>query len=192
MKEKDFKNVRWGDIYYCKLGNTEGSVQSGTRPVIVVQTNQLNANSPTVVVAAITAVRKKTAMNTHIEIGTDCGLKEPSMIMLEQLRTVDKAAQLENFVGRITDPDKISEIKRGLKYAVGIPVKPKRERKGIVLCLCPRCRSEFQAVSENIVKRVDHFQAEKEPCDKCQVGYGYDYMIFKKYRHNDKGGYIDV
>ena len=132
MKEKELKNVRWGDIYYCNLGVTNGSVQSGMRPVLVVQTNRLNESSPTVVVAAITAVKKKTAMNTHIELNTDCGLKEPSMVMLEQLRTVDKATELDNFVGRITDADKISEIKRGLKFAVGIPVKPKTERKGIV------------------------------------------------------------
>ena len=100
MKEKEFKNVRWGDIYYCDLGVTNGSVQSGMRPVLVVQTNRLNESSPTVVVAAITAVKKKTAMNTHIELNTDCGLKEPSMVMLEQLRTVDKATELDNFVGK--------------------------------------------------------------------------------------------
>ena len=114
------------------------------------------------------------------------------MVMLEQLRTVDKATELDNFVGRITDADKISEIKRGLKFAVGIPVKPKTERKGIVLSLCPRCRSEFQSIPENIVKRLDPFQADKEVCDKCQVGYGYDYMIFKKNHHHAKGGVDNV
>lgn len=94
-------------------------------------------------------------------INTDCGLKEPSMVMLEQLRTVDKATELDNFVGRITDADKISEIKRGLKFAVGIPVKPKTERKGIVLSLCPRCRSEFQSIPENIVKDLTPFRQIK-------------------------------
>ena len=192
MKKVDFKNVRWGDIYYCNLGVTNGSVQSGVRPVLVVQTNRLNANSPTVVVAAITAVKKKTDMNTHVELNTDCGLKEPSMVMLEQLRTVDKDIELDNFVGRLTDDDKINEIKRGLKFAVGIPVKPKGERKGIALSLCPHCRSEFQSVPENIVKRLDPFQVEKELCDKCQVRYGYDYMIFKKNHHRSKGGVENV
>lgn len=188
MKEKDFKDIRWGDIYYCDLGVTNGSVQSGIRPVLVIQTNRLNENSPTVVVAAITAVKKKTTMNTHIELDTDCGLKEPSMVMLEQLRTVDKASELDNFVGRITDSSKIKEIRRGLKFAVGIPIEPKNERKGVVLSLCPRCRSEFQSIPENIVKRLDPFQSEKEVCDKCQVGYGYEYMIFKKHRRNGSGG----
>lgn len=79
MKENELKNVRWGDIYYCDLGVTNGSVQSGNRPVLVVQTNRLNEKSPTVVVAAITAIKKKTAMNTHIELDTDCGLKAPSI-----------------------------------------------------------------------------------------------------------------
>ena len=59
-----------------------------------------------------------------VDTDINCGLKEPSMVMLEQLRTVDKATELDNFVGRITDADKISEIKRGLKFSVGIPVKP--------------------------------------------------------------------
>lgn len=191
MREKAIRNVRWGDIYYCNLGETKGSVQSGKRPVLVVQTNCLNESSPTVVVASITAKRKKTSMNTHVELGTDCGLKEPSMVMLEQLRTVDKITELDNYVGRITDEKKMNEIKRGLKFEMGIPVKPRRERKGIVLCLCPRCRSEFQSISENIVKRMDPFQAEKEVCDKCQVGYGYDYLIFKKYHHT-RGGDANV
>lgn len=73
-----------------------------------------------------------------------------------------------------------------------LPVKPKTERKGIVLSLCPRCRSEFQSIPENIVKRLDPFQADKEMCDKCQVGYGYDYMIFKKNHHHAKGGVDNV
>lgn len=56
------------------------------------------------------------------------------------------------------------------------------------MSLCPRCRSEFQSIPENIVKRLDPFQSEKEVCDKCQVGYGYEYMIFKKHRRNGSGG----
>lgn len=88
-------------------------------------------------------------MDTHILLGTECGLKEPSMIMLEQLRTVDKEEELGEYIGRVQNEDKILEIKRGLKYEVGIPMKPKQERKGIVLSLCPRCRSEFMTVPEN-------------------------------------------
>lgn len=186
MNKNNLKRIRWGDIYYCDLGKMKGSVQCGKRPVIVVQTNKLNYASPTVTVAIITSVLKKATMNTHIEIGKECGLKEPSMIMLEQLRTVDKLEELDEFIGNVSDEDKIIQIQRGLKYALGIPVKPKEKRSGLVLSLCPRCREEFMSVSENIVKRIDPLQVEKEPCDKCQVRYGYDYLIIKRFKHNEQ------
>ena len=59
MNTNKIRKVRWGDIYYCDLGNMKGSVQCGKRPVIVVQTNKLNSTSPTVTVAIITSVLKK-------------------------------------------------------------------------------------------------------------------------------------
>ncbi len=176
------KEIRWGDIYYCDLGENKGSVQSGERPVLVVQTNRLNSSSPTVTVATITSVIKKTEMNTHIEIGLECGLKVPSMIMLEQLRTIDKLEELQNFIGCICDEKKVIEIQQGLKYSLGIPVKPKEKRMGMLLSLCPCCREEFMNIPDNIVKRVDPFQVQKEPCDKCQVRFGYDYLIMKRYK----------
>lgn len=180
------RKIRWGDIYYCDLGKMKGSVQCGKIPVIVIQTNKLNATSPTVTVAVITSVVKKVDMDTHIVIGKECGLKETSMIMLEQLRTIDKTEQLLEYVGSVTDRDKITEIRRGLKFAFGIPMKPKEKRTGIVYSLCSHCRQEYMSVPENIIKRVDPFQTEKELCDKCQVGYGYDYLIMKRCKNSSK------
>ena len=58
---------------------------------------------------------------------------------------------------------------------------PNRKRQRIILTLCPRCRSEFFAVPENILRRVDPLQSKKEVCDKCQVGYGYDYKCILPY-----------
>jgi mRNA interferase MazF len=185
MTKENFYKIKWGEIHYCDLGKAKGSVQCGRRPVMVVQTNLLNKHSPTVLVAVITSVKKKENVDNHILLGTDCGLKEPSMLMLEQLRTVDKAEELEEFIGKVTDEDKINEIKKGLKYTVGIPMRPKRKRQGIILSLCPRCRSEFFAVPENILRRVDPLQSEKEVCDKCQVGYGYDYFLMKREKRSD-------
>ena len=83
------KEILWGQIYYCEIGKTKGSVQAGKRPVLIVQNNRLNKHSPTTLVAMITSIRKKKEMNTHILLEKDCGLKEPSMVMLEQLKTVD-------------------------------------------------------------------------------------------------------
>ncbi len=192
MDNSNEKKINWGDIYYCDLGLMKGSVQSGKRPVIVVQTNRLNSSSPTVTVAVITSVLKKSNMLTHIEIGTECGLKEPSMIMLEQLRTVDKLEELEEYLGCVTDEQKILQIQKGLKYAVGLPIKPQQRRTGIIFSLCPHCREEFMNLPENIVKRLDPLQAEKEVCDKCQVRYGFDYIIIKRFNHKHKGGSEDV
>ena len=184
-KRKGLESVKWGEIYYCDLGNTKGSVQSGRRPVLVVQTNQINRTSPTVIVAMITTARKKEALDTHVLLDTSCGLKHSSMVLLEQLRTVDKAEELLEYVGKVEDENLIQDIKRGLKFTVGIPMRPKRSRKGYVLSLCPRCRQEFMSVPENLVRRMDPFQAEKELCDKCQVGYGYDYLVMKKFRRGE-------
>ena len=186
MNNKEFKKVKWGDIYYCNLGHMKGSVQCGRRPVLVIQTNRLNGTSPTVLVAVITSVLKNKEMSTHISLGTEYGLVEESMVMLEQIRTVDKAEELEDYIGTVDDADKINEIKRGLKFETGLPVKPKQKRTGIVLSLCPKCRSEFMAVPENIIKRLDPLQSEKEVCDKCQVHYGYDYIIMKKHNRREQ------
>lgn len=95
--------------------------------------------------------------------------------------------ELEEYIGSVTDEAKIVEIQRGIKASLGIPMKPKNRRTGTVLSLCPHCREEFMSVPENIVKRVDPLQSEKEPCDKCQVRYGYDYLIMKKYNHHAQG-----
>lgn len=187
MNKTDINKIKWGDIYYCNLPSGIGSVQGNRRPVLIIQNNRLNATSPTVVVAVITSVKKKMTMPTHIEIGKECGLKESSMVMLEQIRTVDKLEELEDYVGSVTDETKIIEIQRGIKASLGIPMKPKNRRTGTVLSLCPHCRQEFMNVPENIVKRVDPLQTEKEPCDKCQVRYGYDYLIMKKYHHVSQG-----
>ena len=82
MEKKDLSKIKWGEIYTCDLGKMKGSVQCGVRPILVVQTNKLNGSSPTVVVAVITSVRKREDIASHIPLETDCGLNEPSMVML--------------------------------------------------------------------------------------------------------------
>lgn len=183
MQKEKITNVKWGDIFYCDLGKMNGSVQCGHRPVLVIQTNSLNKSSPTMVVAVITSVRKKQSMTTHILLDKDCGLSEPSMVALEQLRTIDKIEDLGRYVGTVTDENKRHEIKQGLKYLVGIPQKPKRERVGKILTLCSHCQKEFMNNPDNMIRRLDPWQSEKSLCDKCQTYYGYDYLITKKHKY---------
>ena len=84
-------NVRRGEIYYADLSPVVGSEQGGMRPVLIVQNDVGNRHSPTVIAAAITSQQNKTRLPTHIEISArDYGLSRKSVVLLEQIRTLDK------------------------------------------------------------------------------------------------------
>ena len=84
-------NVRRGDIYYADLSPVVGSEQGGVRPVLIVQNDTGNRHSPTVIAAAITSRTGKAKLPTHIELpGQSSGLPRDSIILLEQVRTLDK------------------------------------------------------------------------------------------------------
>lgn len=83
--------VKRGDIYYADLSPVVGSEQGGMRPVLIIQNNVGNHYSPTVIVAAITTKIQKGKMPTHVEIkASDEGLEKDSVVLLEQIRTIDK------------------------------------------------------------------------------------------------------
>ncbi len=95
--------VRRGDIYYADLSPVVGSEQGGVRPVMVIQNDVGNKYSPTVIVAAITSQINKAKLPTHIEIsGEDYGLTKDSVILLEQIRTIDKR-RLKEKTGHATE-----------------------------------------------------------------------------------------
>ena len=96
MSIKEEREVKWGEIYYCDLGNSKGSVQAKLRPVLIIQNNVGNRNGPTTVVAAISSVIKKMYLPTHILLDADCGLTERSIVMLEQIRTIDRKTNSKN------------------------------------------------------------------------------------------------
>ena len=96
-------NVKRGDIYYADLSPVVGSEQGGIRPVLVIQNDIGNKYSPTVIAAAITSQINKAKMPTHIELAAkDYGLNKDSVILLEQIRTIDKR-RLREKIGRIDD-----------------------------------------------------------------------------------------
>ena len=95
--------VKRGDIYYADLSPVVGSEQGGIRPVLVVQNDVGNKYSPTVIVAAITSRINKAKMPTHIEIeGEKHGLAKDSVILAEQIRTIDKR-RLKEKIGHLDD-----------------------------------------------------------------------------------------
>lgn len=95
--------VKRGDIFYADLSPVIGSEQGGTRPVLVVQNDIGNRYSPTVIVAAITSQINKAKLPTHIEISAEVyGLTKDSVILLEQIRTIDKK-RLREKIDHLTD-----------------------------------------------------------------------------------------
>lgn len=103
--------IKRGDIYYADLSPVIGSEQGGVRPVLVVQNDIGNKYSPTVIAAAITSQINKAKLPTHIEISAqDYGLQKDSVILLEQIRTIDKK-RLKEKIGHLDDElmDKVNE-----------------------------------------------------------------------------------
>ncbi len=111
--------VKKGDIFFADLSPVIGSEQGGVRPVIVIQNDVGNKYSPTVIVAAITSQINKAKMPTHVEIRAgEHGLNKDSVILLEQLRTVDKR-RLKERIGRM-DTDAMEKVNEALVISLGI------------------------------------------------------------------------
>ena len=95
--------VKRGDIYFADLSPVVGSEQGGMRPVLIVQNDTGNRHSPTVIAAAITSQMGKAKLPTHIELTSrTTGLNRDSLILLEQIRTIDKS-RLRERMGRLDD-----------------------------------------------------------------------------------------
>ncbi|MEG2000536.1 MAG: type II toxin-antitoxin system PemK/MazF family toxin [Evtepia sp.] len=96
-------NVKRGDIFYADLSPVIGSEQGGVRPVLIVQNDTGNKHSPTVIAAAITSQLGKARLPTHIELSAQkCGLPKDSVVLLEQIRTLDKK-RLREHMGRLDE-----------------------------------------------------------------------------------------
>ncbi len=111
--------VKRGDIYYADLSPVVGSEQGGIRPVLIIQNDVGNRYSPTVIAAAITSQQDKTRLPTHIKVSADdCGLAKDSIVLLEQVRTIDKQRLKERMgslgVGAMDRVDQALSVSFGL------------------------------------------------------------------------------
>ena len=112
-------SVKRGDIFYADLSPVVGSEQGGTRPVLIVQNDTGNRHSPTVIAAAITSQTGKARLPTHINIaGGSVGLSKDSIILLEQIRTIDKR-RLRERAGRIPEDD-MRRVDEALGVSMGL------------------------------------------------------------------------
>lgn len=112
--------LKRGDIYYADLSPVVGSEQGGVRPVLIVQNDIGNKYSPTVIAAAITSQRDKAKLPTHIEVeAQQCGLAKNSVVLLEQIRTIDKK-RLKEKMGKL-DHESMNAVDRALSISFGLP-----------------------------------------------------------------------
>ena len=112
------KAIRRGDLFYADLNPVVGSEQGGIRPVLVIQNDVGKHFSPTVVAAAITSRKAKNSLPTHILLENVPGLAPTSLLLLEQLRTIDRQ-RLRGYIGRISK-EKMLEIDAALAISIGI------------------------------------------------------------------------
>ena len=120
--------MKRGEVYLADLSPVEGSEQGGKRPVVIIQNNVGNYHSPTVIVAAVTGRINKAKIPTHVEISKETyNLDKDSVILLEQIRTVDKKRLMEKLT--YLKDDKMAEVDTALKVSLALdPKKKKRNR----------------------------------------------------------------
>lgn len=114
--------VKRGDMFYADLSPVVGSEQGGIRPVLIIQNDTGNKYSPTVIAAAITSQTGKNKLPTHIEIGSDDnGLKSDSVVLAEQIRTIDKS-RLKEKIGHIDDNSVMSKVNNAIGISFGLEI----------------------------------------------------------------------
>ena len=112
------KVIRRGALFYADLDPVIGSEQGGTRPILIIQNDVGNYFSPTTVAAAITSRKVKNSLPTHILLENVPGLAPTSLLLLEQLRTIDRK-RLRGYIGRINE-EKMLEVDAALAISIGI------------------------------------------------------------------------
>ena len=109
--------IKRGEVYYADLSPVIGSEQGGVRPVLIIQNDIGNKYSPTVIAAAITSQLSKAKLPTHIELDTNTCLPKDSVVLLEQIRTLDKR-RLKEKIGELSQI-KMAEINQALLISLG-------------------------------------------------------------------------
>lgn len=167
------RKIQRGDIYHANLNPVMGSEQGGFRPVLIIQNNRGNQYSPTVIVASITS-RLKHKMPTHVALRETHGLEKDSVVLLEQIRTLDKK-RLKNYVETL-DRHHMRKVDKALCASLGI----RKQNKPVVMYLCPECAIPFYEMNRLCIQKKEHNQSAKEMCMFCNVRKGQKYMIKNK------------
>lgn len=182
--------IKRGDMFRA-LFDGVGSEQAGERPFVVIQNNLGNKYSPTLVVALITT-KVKRDMPTHVNLTKEFGLKEDSVVMLEQIRTIDRARIIEDsYIGRV-DRETMKKIDEAMKISVALENTRDLEVRKQVNEIEYWERSindlldDIYATSEQIKQRVLKLKIEynkfRQLCAESRVYYG-DYYILDEFKY---------
>jgi mRNA interferase MazF len=165
------REILRGDVYYANLEPHVGSEQGGSRPCLVIQNDLGNRHSPTVIVAAITS-KAKPHLPTHLPISCLPELGHTSVVLLEQLRTIDKS-RLGRYVGSIG-----LNAMRLVDAALAVSLDMKRDKAAepMVMTLCRTCKMQFED-SGFALRLMSSLGDVKETCDFCNHRRGFDYEI---------------
>lgn len=140
--------VRQGEIYYHDFGSGKGNLQGGKRPVLVIQGDAANASSGTTVIAAMTTRINKTYLRSHVLLdAADTGLKRRSMVLLEQVKTINQD-ELAEPIGCIERNGLLDEITAGIKILYAHA--PGKQR-----CLCRQCVERYINDERFTVRKID-------------------------------------
>ena len=166
------QKIKRGNIFNAVLTGI-GSEQQGERPVLVVQNDIGNKNSPTIIVAPLTGNIQKNILPTHVFISTLCGLECNSIALLEQIKVIDKTRLCE-YLGTL-DGETMRRVDKALAVSVGLENQRPLKNKVLELSLCSRCESNFRHSGYLVIK--NGWQNEKTPCYICQEKLGFYFKV---------------
>ena len=170
-----------GQIYVYDFGVNPGCVQDGKRPALVLTPHYICRTSPVVTIAPITSVLKRTDLPGHILLPDTEALHKSSMLVLEQMRTVN-VADLGYYCGMLRGNDTWIQINNGIKKMLGLWHMPRtnygpRAKIQTITCLCQRCVSFYRDNPAYHVRRLTPPDGAKDTCDRCGSYSGFDYLI---------------
>ena len=175
----DFRDEYRGEYNQMLLDKATGAngiIQEKYRPVLILQNNTGNKYSPTVIVAAISSkVDAKAKLPTHYILQAENGLELPSLVLLEQLRTIDKK-RLGAYIGHLEEKH-IRKINHALAVSVGLI---EEVPENLIMCLCPACANNFYGTGSYYLRRVHPDRVEKNICTYCGQRPGFDYEVVKR------------
>ncbi|MBR5180818.1 MAG: type II toxin-antitoxin system PemK/MazF family toxin [Clostridiales bacterium] len=180
----------YGDIFIFDFGTDPNSIIAGKRPAVILQTDEWIGHEPAVIIAPISFRYKQTYLINHVVLGKRFGLKKDSMILLEQMQTVNQAA-LGRYIGHITEDHLLRRVDQGIKRVLELrsrsPVpessvtkvcKRKKKKRFAyderdVMCLCPVCKNMYRHRGFRLIS----VPGTKETCDLCNYRQGFDYAV---------------